>query len=338
MRVQALVLAAFVGGCGAEATTAAAEEQPAPPRAPLDPRPSACGECHGEIVEQWRGSLHARAWSDEVFRAEYDRAPAASCRDCHNPPTRAPEGEGIDCATCHLREGRILALHDGPEASAAHPITLEPALAGPESCARCHQFTFTDDGVHDPSEALQNTVAEWRASEAATEGRDCRSCHMPEGDHSLLGLDDPALLAGAVELELAARRAAEAIEVEVRLRGARIGHAFPTGDLFRQGRLIVTSEDGSEASLSLQRHLARTADADGEDLHVRTVDDTRVPAPGTGELRELLRIADPDARTLSWRLELHRLPRARARERGLSEAATVVEIDRGVLTEIDSAQ
>ena len=77
---------------------------------------------------------------------------------------------------------------------------------------------------------------------------------------------------------------------------------------------------------------AGCADADAEDSHVRTVADTRVPPPGTGELVEIVHVADPNARTLAWTLELHRLPRSRARERGLTDAQNIVEVARGELT------
>ncbi|MGH7151192.1 MAG: hypothetical protein ACREIU_10855, partial [Planctomycetota bacterium] len=44
-----------------------------------------CGSCHREIHEEWKGSLHARAWTDPIFQAAYAaekaRSPeaAASC-------------------------------------------------------------------------------------------------------------------------------------------------------------------------------------------------------------------------------------------------------------------
>ena len=343
----ALVWAVVVGcgGCGGCGGESAKEDAPTgssdpslatvePSARAIDARPAACGECHPDVVADWQTSVHAQAWTDPVFRAEYDPAPAASCRNCHDPPARAPDTHGIDCATCHVRDGQVLATGTSPEAAAAHPITVEPTLASVDACAGCHQFQFSDDGVHDSAEALQDTVAEWRTSVAAGEGRTCLDCHMPAGSHRLPGASDPTLLAGAVDVAITAERAAGGtIVAEVELRGDEIGHAFPTGDVFRQGRLTLRTDAGARETVVLQRWLARTADPDHAASHVRTVDDTRVPPPGTGVLRERVELANSEdsarATAITWTLELHRLPPKQARERGLDPALTVIPVAAG---------
>jgi hypothetical protein len=293
---------------------------------PLDPSPEACAECHAETVAAWKTSLHAASWTDPVFRAEYDPAPAASCRECHDPPTAAPGEHAIDCATCHVQAGRILATSSSAEARAAHPIEIDPGLAQVDRCGKCHQFNYTDDGIHDPGEALQDTVEEWRRSESSARDRTCVDCHMPgDRSHRFPGMADPQLMSTAIDLEFETKRSEAGIDVTLRARGRHIGHAFPTGDVFRRAVLTVRS-DQAEDRVIMQRWLARTADADGEDSHVRTVDDTRVPPPGSGELVHTLHIADPSARELEWTLELHRLPLARARQRGLPDATTIVKV------------
>jgi hypothetical protein len=299
----------------------------------FDASPEGCAQCHEAIVDEWRSSLHADSWTDPVFRAEYDPAPAASCRGCHNPPSAAPGGHGIDCASCHVRGAEILAIGSSPAARAAHPIRVDPELASVERCGDCHQFNHQEDGVHDPAEPLQATVEEWRASEFGARGRGCVSCHMPRESkhrsHRFPGMADPQLLSAALDLEFDARRTELGIDVIVRARARQIGHAFPTGDVFRRAVLTVRTEQGTEARMIMQRWLARTADPDGEDSHVRTVDDTRIPPPGAGEIEHTLHLADPGATDLEWSLELHRLPLQRARQRGLPDATTIVPVDRG---------
>lgn len=334
MRTLAVPLALLVLLACSEAASREPVARAASP-ATVDARPDACAECHAAIVDEWRGSLHARAWDDPIFRAEYDRAPAQSCRDCHNPSTRAPGQAGIDCASCHVREGVIVAARASAAGRAAHAIRVEPRLATVEHCADCHQFRFSDDGTHDPSEALQNTVEEWRTSEAAARGQGCVDCHMRRGPagtrtHRWPGIDDAQLLASALTIRVAARRRGAQVEVEVALQGKQIGHAFPTGDVFRRGVLRLSTRGGATEQLVLQRWLARTADPDGEDSHVRTVDDTRVPAPGAGTWVETLELHDPQADTVEWRLELQRLPLARGRARGLADADVVVHVREGV--------
>jgi hypothetical protein len=222
---------------------------------------------------------------------------------------------------------------------AAHALEIDPELGSPDRCGNCHQFMFEDDGVHDPNEALQDTVEEWRTSDAAKAGRDCVSCHMPAVEldgarirgHAFPGMADAELLARAVDVELEPRRTIRGIEVDVRLRGRDIGHAFPTGDVFRRARLVLRGDDGSEAKLDMQRWLARTADLDGRDSHVRTLDDTRVPPPGQGVVEDTLTLADATAETIAWTLELHRLPLPRARARGLADELTRVVVAHGTL-------
>jgi hypothetical protein len=303
------------------------------PAPAVDPAPEACGRCHTAEWEAWRGSMHARAWDDPVFRLEYESRPAESCRDCHAPPSSAPgRRTGIDCATCHVHEGEILAVTISDEGTRAHPMRRAPELRTSENCGRCHQFAFIPDGVHDPSEALQNTLQEHYGSEAYARGQTCLSCHMPRGSHAFPGIHDPVQLARAVEVEVAAARVATGIEVDVTIAGAEIGHAFPTGDVFRRAVLRVATASGANATIEMQRWLARSITEDGEDLLVRTVDDTRVPAPGQGVLRETLHLPDTAATAVTWELVLHRLPPERAGERGLDAAIVTRPVARGEVT------
>lgn len=303
-----LGLAALVGCNAADAQ----------PRA-LDPSPDACASCHEDVAKEWRSSMHAQAWSDPVFRAEYDARPAESCRDCHAPPSSAPgRSTGIDCASCHLQGGEVLATKLSDEGQRAHAMRIAPTLQDERACAGCHQFQFTDDGVHDPSEALQSTIAEHRSSDAFARGETCTSCHMRKGGgHGFAGIHDPEQLARAVEVELVATRSNGTIDVDVRVRGAKIGHAFPTGDVFRSGVLRVCTHAARCEEIVMQRWLARTIDPDHRGFHVRTVEDTRVPPPGQGELVEAIQLPDDGSDALAWELTLHRLPPERAIAAGL---------------------
>ncbi|MEM6993311.1 MAG: hypothetical protein AAF721_22555 [Myxococcota bacterium] len=322
MLVPALL--ACVGGLG---MIAGGSEAPSAIETPLGLDPAACARCHVEAAAHWRGSLHAQAWNDPVFSAEYDERPAASCRGCHDPAGQEGRSHGIDCATCHVREGAIVVRQASAAAARAHPLTVDTTLDGVTECAGCHQFSFTDDGIHDPTEALQATVDEWRDSRAASEGLTCVACHLD--GHALAGLGSPSLLARAVEVEVEPVRKGSGVVVEVSIAGGRIGHAFPTGDVFRQAVLEVRTSDGAAAEFSMQRWLARTADPDGLATHVRTVDDSRVPPPGRGVVHETLVLPETGAAEVTWSLELRRLPLGRARSRDLAPQQVVVPIAQG---------
>lgn len=287
-----------------------------------------CAACHAEIDAQWRDSQHAKAWTDPIVQAEVARTPAATCKGCHAPTTAASELRGIDCASCHVRDGVLVAARPSFRGVLAHPVRAEPAMDGVDACARCHQFAFADDGFHDPNELLQDTVGEWRRARSTGEDRSCQGCHMPtlrddrgvaRTSHALRGLDDPTLLRDAVRVAGDAVRRPDGIAVNVELAGHRIGHAFPTGDVFREAILTLRTDGGASDAVVLRRWLARTIDADGNGHHLRTVDDTRVPPPGTGTLRDEVVLDDVGATTVHWELRLHRLSADAARTRGLAD-------------------
>lgn len=346
-RARAVPAAAgILAATGIIAAALAVAETPTTGAAASTPAWLDCATCHAEIDAQWRSSLHADAWTDPIVQAEFARSPGSSCRGCHAPASvAAPDdpaagARGIDCAACHRRDGWILAARPSPAGVLAHPIRAAPAQATVDACRGCHQFDFADDGIHDPRDPLQDTLAEWARSTAADEGRTCQSCHMAEQrdadgvrrtSHALRGLDDPSLLAEAVRVDGEAFADASGVTVRLELRGHRIGHAFPTGDVFREAVLTARTDAGARDTLVLKRWLASTIDADGEDHHIRDVDDTRVPPPGVGTLRDELRLDDPTATRVQWELRLHRLAPGAARSRGLDAHASGLAVARGEL-------
>ena len=88
--------------------------------------PEACGGCHIDIINQWKGSMMANAWNDPIFisvyksyikdaKTEAEKAEVAMCSRCHTPSGysgnqmgRYFEGElpatdknGVFCDVCH---------------------------------------------------------------------------------------------------------------------------------------------------------------------------------------------------------------------------------------------
>jgi hypothetical protein len=290
-----------------------------------------CGRCHTAIHDEWRGSGHAAAFEDTVFRAEYDPAPSSFCADCH-AAGRARHGhrahDGVDCASCHAA-----AEADGQGAQ------------GWRICAECHQFAFPPGelgmhGVYDPADPLQDTVHEWTASDAARDGRDCIDCHMPwegEGEarhrsHRLVGAGDPELVREALVVSATARLRAAGLEVTVTLAPGAVGHRVPTGDMFRQLRVAAWNEDGAPVEQWLGRQFAQMPASDDHGFRLRPVLDDRVPAPGAGEpvqVQLLLPAASgPEAH---WSVELHRMPPAQARARGLDPARLWTPVAEGTV-------
>lgn len=206
-------LLAFVAACGASP----ALEPAVPPTRP-DPHVGiaenqSCIGCHPREADEWRGSLHQRAFTNAAFQQAFAIEPTRFCHDCHAP---AKEDDGIACVSCHLDKVR-----EGPSPS--------PSFVAKPDCARCHEFPFTSGG-----EMMQTTM---REHVALAPDKACTSCHH---GHSLAEVRDPAWLASSLLVSAAIVDG----KARLTLTQTRAGHAFPTGDLFR--RLSVTIGDETQ--------------------------------------------------------------------------------------------
>jgi len=240
----------------------------------------ACERCHVDVAAEWRASLHRAAYTDASFVAAHAREPAAFCRECHAPeadPRRLPSPAlarlGVGCVTCHQPGSVVLAAPRSDRSivteTAPHPVQRDLRFATADACAQCHEFTFADG-----RELMQSTVSEHRAS--AYPERPCADCHMPSSggrrDHTFAASRSPAMLRRA--LVVATSRAGS--EVTLELGPGEIGHAFPTGDLFRRLRVTIEVIDERGTPLSREtRDLARHFDERG-----RLIRDDRVGAHG----------------------------------------------------------
>lgn len=264
---------------------------------PLDEglAPAACAECHPRHAEEWRRSAHAAAFTDPLFVHEYggDRF----CSDCHAPRAARPELDpdlaalGVDCATCHVREGVV------------HGAAV--SRDGTTLCATCHQFDFPGD----PTLPMQDTVAE---SGRGDREAPCTGCHAPRVDghtrHDFPGHRDPELLSRALYVDASATRDGWSTDVELRLRTFDASHAVPTGDVFRRLEVRVWVEGRPEnAARAL---LGRRFDVD-EDGAWHAAEDERVPPPGRGERVVALRLLDSGP-VVRWAIRLHSLGPDRA--------------------------
>lgn len=176
-------------------------------------RASECGACHGDFYKEWRTTIHSRAWVDPYFQADwkFDRSQQV-CRNCHTPldrqqpsrvlgfrdkdkwdPILKPnpdydpklQHEGVTCAACHLRGGKIVGVIGVKDAP--HPVKkLEDAN---QVCVRCHVvegdrwdtfFRFPPCGTVaeiNRSKGLKGGSGEAHVKDIASLG--CVNCHMP---------------------------------------------------------------------------------------------------------------------------------------------------------------
>ncbi|MHC5212378.1 MAG: multiheme c-type cytochrome [Planctomycetota bacterium] len=174
-----------------------------------------CLGCHEEIGKQWKGSMHAFALEDPVFRALTEVAHEATdgktdrlCIGCHSPPAvlsgngtpealaglGPPAADGVSCVVCHSVAGANLSGPDHAPANAS--LVLDPTgpIRGPNGrdCAaegkatvaselhRSSAFCANCHGVVHPGNgfAVERTYEEWRSSIYAANDIQCQDCHM----------------------------------------------------------------------------------------------------------------------------------------------------------------
>jgi hypothetical protein len=206
-------------------------------------RAESCGQCHREIYDEWKTSIHAQAYQDPFFQAYWKKDKHIwVCLNCHTPLENQqatlikdiPRGrvekahqepnpqydaeyqkEGVTCAACHVRDGAILGPFD--DSAAPHPAQFDPAFRTTQVCYRCHNV------ISGPVQFYRigpcGTYAEYEGKFFMKErGMICQSCHMPEitrpvaeggpirqgRQHHWRGGHDPEMIKRAVAIQVAA--------------------------------------------------------------------------------------------------------------------------------------
>jgi hypothetical protein len=314
--------------------------EPPLPRPDIVAQNQACERCHASIADEWRASLHHDAHRDPIYQRALAIEPLAFCRGCHAPeadPQSDPPAElgalGVGCVSCHLVGNSVLAGETtSPRGSAPHPLTRDRRFGGPEACAGCHEFAFPDAALRGRVELMQSTVSEHRRGRAAS--TPCASCHMPERDghksHRFLGSRDAASLQSAARVR--AERA-DATTVRLTIEATGVGHALPTGDLFR--RLEVSAEaEGldhqvvASARRYLTRHFRDERLPKGGLVRSVALDDRPLDEPVVVELT-LAPLAS--AFPIHWRLAYQRVEHPRSDREDDSVIEGEVELAHGAL-------
>lgn len=276
-RAFAIAIAALALACGTAPTTGTApagspeappawQARPAGGMVPIDPGVPAsadalldargCARCHAAIVDEWSRSRHALAWTNSIFQTEYSARPQSWCVNCHAPLTTQQielagprAAQGVDCATCHVRRGRLVAKQR--RAGSPHETIGDPTFGSPAFCADCHQFTFpvlADEGgaaLRMTRHPMQDTVSSFRAGPYAHEREGCLTCHGSQHGHAFAGAHDRGMLEAALAVEWCRVPSSAAIRATV--RNAAAGHSVPTGDIHRHMYLRVWRSLAPEA-------------------------------------------------------------------------------------------
>jgi len=299
----------------------------------------ACIGCHRDIAAEWAGSQHHRS-ADAVFRAAWEREPLRFCEQCHAPLARetsevfaAPGKLGIACVTCHAGGDRAASV-PAERLPAAHPAVSKPQ--GVAACGRCHEFEFP--GERHRVELFQATLSEQAASSYA--GAGCSGCHMPptassgggrHASHAFAGSRVAATQSAAVSV-VAERSAPSRLRLSLRSRG--VGHAYPTGDLFRRIAVRVEARGHdfavpARAEAFLARHLA-DARTGPHRFERRVMRDDRL-WPGVTRVVELTLPSDAAGLPLAYEVRLERVLHENPDFEGAAQVESSELLARGVV-------
>jgi len=340
--------------CAAALSAEAAPNTPPLPHQAPQARPAGydaaaenkkCEECHAEIAAEWRGSLHHQAWDDPVFLKAYALEPLPFCRACHVPeadpahlPPEPARRLGVGCVTCHAPEGEISSAHGQTATATRHASRKDARLATAQACQGCHQFEFPE-----PQEAaMQGTLEEHKASRF--EKLACQECHMPlvaspgggkHRDHDFSVIRDPAMLRSAISVR--ASRDSD-VAITITLSAARVGHAVPTGDMFRRievrAKTVGKGEGDSIVAppVVFARRFAMVPHKAGKPARRQQMGDDRIPASGEERSAELIFPQSTSGKNISWEVVYQRMPPAMASDFGVDSKTDDVILTQGILT------
>lgn len=307
--------------------------------------------CHTEEAAEWHRSEHRTSFSDPVFQRALALEPSPFCVGCHAPegsgsePARAELG--VACVTCHLAGEVVLAAPKATERPAPHAIERRAEFAAQGACAGCHEFSFGDDARRPAPLPMQRTITEHARSPLAS--TTCAECHMPHvpgasgprRGHAFADTRDPAWLRRSLRAT-AARLGATGARVTLSL--SRVGHAFPTGDLFRRLALRVDALDErgvvvASAARTLSRRFGTVIAADGGPIRVELSDDR----PGAaGPQPDTIVDLDPGlaarGASLRWTVALERVLHAADGREADAIVAGVVPLAEGELPPLPTAR
>lgn len=163
-----------------------------------------CGSCHTDHYNEWKSSTHAMAWKDVQFQAEIAKESSPyMCINCHIPLqnqqeyiiTGLEEGdmyrpikhknpefdaelqqEGINCASCHVRNGAIISMNVSN--NAPHKSVQDQDHLSEQLCISCHNAVAV---VTPELVCTFETGDEWKSG-PFYESKNCKTCHMPDID------------------------------------------------------------------------------------------------------------------------------------------------------------
>jgi mono/diheme cytochrome c family protein len=201
-----------------------------------------CARCHAKQAREWQPSVHAKSAAWGLGARELDHATEdGACNRCHTPLAEQSDGplraEGVTCASCHVRDWvrhgppNVSPLFRGSAASpsllpsASYPLVTLSLYERADFCMPCHQLPPRTAVAGKP---LLDTYREWLEGPYMARGVQCQHCHMPNREHTWLGVHDPETFRQGVRLDASAHRSGDSVSVVATLANVGAGHYLPT--------------------------------------------------------------------------------------------------------------
>lgn len=272
-----------------------------------------CGRCHAKQVREWSQSLHS-ATASPGLRAQIDVMQAnatATCKRCHTPlaeqdPLAAAfdgdlRDEGVTCAACHVRDW----TRRGPDRVSSsltpdpsYPLKTLAIYERADFCMGCHQLPARTAVEGKP---LLNTYKEWLDGPYMRRGIECQHCHMPNREHTFLGVHDRDTFRQGIVLAVTSARSKGSVTVTATLTNAGAGHMLPTTPTPAAWITVELLDAKGNAIVSQsEMRIGRDISWDGTAWHER--EDTRIPP---GESRALTRTWKVNAASAHVQVEVH---------------------------------
>lgn len=228
---------------------------------------SNCLYCHSDI--DIHKDRHSFSWKSELFQEAIKIENREWCINCHAPLSKQKEiyyrklrndtsltsvdyqllSEGINCVSCHVRDGKILGTKNSKE---GYHEVINSNIDKSEFCANCHQFNFpifNRDSIEYSKVPMQNTYKEWKSTE---QQESCQFCHYSK--HELKGpYDTKWFLEQFYDFEVELEK--DILTISFRLAKHR-GHNLPSGDLFRS-LVLEVSQDEKFKSIHISKTWSR---------------------------------------------------------------------------------
>jgi mono/diheme cytochrome c family protein len=256
----------------------------APAQASLSARQ--CARCHAKQYREWETSMHRVASSPGLAAQMLGMQPAAAakCLRCHAPLAEqqtddALRTQGLSCAGCHVRGWT---RHGPPNVSPTllplpnYPRVELAIYERADFCMPCHQLPPRTALAGRP---LLDTYREWLEGPYMPRGIECQHCHMPNREHTFLGIHDAHTFRQGIALSARASNKDGRVTAVAELANVGSGHSLPTTPTPAAWLWIELLDAGgkpiAEATASLR--IGRDIVFDAGQWHERA--DTRIP-PG----------------------------------------------------------